>query len=141
METTIRTIEEAYEALESFDPALTKRALRVLVDAAEAAALPRVLPLTQHPSAAIRFVAKRAVRDLRAVAHTAPTPAREAAPTPIVAAAPPRPEEARKVVGAPAPLPVDMDPRLQRLLDAPARRREPAPRAGGVPIRWFDMEL
>ncbi len=132
----IRTIEDAYQALDSFDPANTKRALRILVDAREVAALPRIMPLVGHPDAAIRFVAKRAVGELRKVI---PGSARRPAQGPDPQ---PEPMEAKVAVGQVEPLSAaSMDPRLAKLLGAPARRREPRPRAGGVPLRWFDVEL
>lgn len=125
------TLEEAYEALDSFDPALTKRALRVIVDAGDPAAIEKVLPLTQHADPALRFVAKRAVKELRALAPRRP---RAAAPVPT--------EVLPMAVGAEnTAVPATADPRLERLLQAPLRRREPKPRPGGVPLRWFDMEL
>lgn len=139
MSDEIRTRAQAYEALDSFEPGLTKRAMRFLVDVRDAEALPRILPLTQHPDAAIRFVAKRAVKELRQVA--API-AREAPPTRIPLAPEVHVEEQLpQAVGAGPTRAGRLDPRLEALLAKPARQREPRPRAGGVPLYWFDVEL
>lgn len=148
-EFAITTLEAAYDALDSYDPAATKRALRYLVDAGEISALPRILPLTQHPQAAIRFVAKRAAQELRSLPPerhrrpSLPSPGPEPQRLPT---RPPRPSpeaQARPQVVHGAPLSPDgpMDPRLEALLAAPPRRRPRRVRAGGVPMRWFDMEL
>jgi len=135
----IDTVEQAYEALDSFDPAWTKRALRFLVDLRDPGALERTLPLTQHSDPALRFVAKRAVRELREVA--APVQ-RRSPPTSLGAPEEGASEEASlpQAVGG-SPVAWNADPRLEKLLKAPPRRREPPPRDGGVPMRWFDMEL
>lgn len=143
----IESLPEAYDALESFDPALTKRALRIIVDLGEVTALPRILPLTQHPSPAIRFVAKRAAAELRALPpemhRKASLPTRE----PVVHLPAPS-EEGRgsdeampRAVGAMELDSTTMDPRIQTLLDRPTRRRPRPTTPGGVPMRWFDMEL
>lgn len=143
----IEDLPAAYDALESFDPALTKRALRLIVDLGEVSALPRILPLTQHPSPALRFVAKRAAAELRALPadkhRRASLPSRD----PVVSLPAPAPaseetlEPARRVVGALDLTGAAMDPRLEALLEQPARRRPRPTSPGGVPMRWFDMEL
>jgi hypothetical protein len=143
----ITGLPEAYDALESYDPALTKRALRLIVDQGEVAALPRILPLTQHPSPAIRFVAKRAAAELRALPPEQHRKASLPSPEPVVSLpAPPTSsgEDTASLPRAVGALDLDttsMDPRLQSLLDRPARRRARASAPGGVPMRWFDMEL
>lgn len=133
----------ALEALETYDPAETKRGLRFLVDSKDFRALPQVLALTQHPDPAIRFVAKRAARELQAL----PPALRRAPPV-----AEPIEDSAEEIEELAAPLPkvvngpdtaslLSMDPRLQTLLEAPLRRRPRRPLRGGVPMRWFDLEL
>ena len=141
----IEDLPEAYDALESFDPALTKRALRLIVDIGEVSALPRILPLTQHPSPAIRFVAKRAAAELRSLPpekhRKASLPSREpviSLPAPNSA---PEGQAELRAVGALDVDPTTMDPRIQSLLDRPAKRRPRPSTPGGVPMRWFDMEL
>lgn len=134
--TEIGTQEQALEALESYDPALTKRALRFLVDQGDPRVLPRVLPLSQHPDAAIRFVAKRAIKELRALPMPATPVSPVPGPDPEVAA-----EAVPQVVGGVDLGLLGMDPRLEALLEAPARKRPRRPREGGVPLRWFDLEL
>ena len=140
MSEEIRTRAQADEALDSFEPGTTKRAVRYLVDVRDHEALPRILPLTQHPDAAIRFVAKRAVKELRSLAVPV---ARDAVPVRIPLAPEVHVEEQilPQAVGAPRNMSGRIDPRLEALLARPAVRRERKPRDGGVPLRWFDLEL
>lgn len=139
----IQDREAALEALESYEPATTKRALRFLVDQKDFQALPRILPLTQHPDPAIRFVAKRAARELQALPpEQRRAPVRRAAePTELHPSAPEPQALPRAANGPDTQSLLSMDPRLQTLLEAPVRRRPRRPRSGGVPMRWFDLEL
>ncbi len=148
LEYTINDLATALDGLDSYDPALTKRALRFLVDQGEIEALPKILPLIQHPSPAIRFVAKRAVAELRALPPERQrirpqfhTPVETLPVSHSVPAAPLEAEQEKIAVGGAAFEESSMDPRLQKLLDAKPRRRTRPPRAGGVPMRWFHLEL
>jgi hypothetical protein len=140
--TQITTRTAALEALDSYDPAETKRGLRFLVDEGDFQALSRILPLTQHPDPAIRFVAKRAAKELRSLP---PEARRTPAPSPSKTQFSSSQEDLEilpQVVNGPGAQSLQgIDPRLKSLLEAPLRRRPRPPRSGGVPMRWFNLEL